>query len=76
MTLPSTPNYVANALNQYTTANNVVLPTTPYDDDGNLINGPLPAGAGNATLIWDAENRLVEVTPASGPGIQYQYDDL
>ncbi|MDP0491324.1 MAG: hypothetical protein Q7Q71_09775 [Verrucomicrobiota bacterium JB023] len=53
-----------------------MLPTTPYDDDGNLINGPLPAQAGNATLVWDAENRLVEVTPASGPGIQYQYDDL
>ncbi|MCP5404606.1 MAG: hypothetical protein H6922_00055, partial [Pseudomonadaceae bacterium] len=68
-TLGAAPvNYVANSLNQYTTANGVALPTTPapapYDEDGNMTRGPLPASdAGtHATLVWDAENRLVSAT--------------
>ena len=76
LTLPSSPNYVANALNQYTTANDVVLQNTPYDEDGNLIDGTLPVEAGNATLDWDAENRLIEVSLASGSTAIYRYDYL
>ena len=73
---PSTPNYMANALNQYSTANNIALPSTPYDLDGNYLNGPLPVETGNATLVWDAENRLKSVTSASGAVIAYSYDYL
>ena len=74
--LPSTPNYAANALNQYTTANSVTLPTPAYDSDGNYTHGPLPVATGNATLIWDAENRLFQVTRADMTVITYSYDYL
>ena len=73
--LPTAPNYVANALNQYTTIPQA--PTAPvYDFDGNLTTGPLPVSpTANSKFTWDAENRLVETqVVTSGPLIRYQYD--
>ena len=62
--------YTANTLNQYTE----IDPGTPvmpsYDDDGNMTSD----GAGK-TLVWDGENRLIEVRNASGNLIAtYTYD--
>jgi RHS repeat-associated protein len=74
--LPTTANYDANPLNQYTKANGVTLPTPAYDADGNYSNGPLPVATGNATLVWDAENRLVQLTRADSTIIIYGYDHL
>jgi RHS repeat-associated protein len=83
--LPTEPNWIANALNQYTTANGVELPASPapYDADGNLAAGPVPGSNGNspgvqapanATEIrWDAENRLISVKIGSDT-YQYEYD--
>lgn len=57
--VPSVPSVVSKYA--YTTANGVALPTAPspapYDGDGNMTRGPLPASdAGtHATLLWDAE---------------------
>ncbi|HPT16148.1 MAG TPA: RHS repeat-associated core domain-containing protein, partial [Kiritimatiellia bacterium] len=53
-----TVQYVANALNQYAS----ILPaagTPTYDADGNMTSD------GTFTYSWDAENRLVEVRPAT-----------
>ena len=66
--------YTANAPNQYTVANGVTLPTPAFDADGNNTNGPIPVATGNATLEWDAENRLVKVTRADSVVITYAYD--
>ncbi len=66
--------YTANPLNQYTQANGVTLPVPAYDSDGNLTHGPLPVATGNATLLWDAENRLIKVTRADNTVITYHYD--
>ena len=76
--LPSSPNYAANTVNQYTTANGINLPDPAYDDDGNLTRGPLPGDqTSNATLLWDAENRLVKVAKANGDVIAtFDYDYL
>ena len=85
LTLPEAENYAANQLNQYTKANGITLPTGPppvdslaaYDADGNYQHGPLPVDqTTNAVLEWDAENRLVKVTKASGDVIAYAYDSL
>ena len=76
LVLPTADNYVANALNQYTTANGASLPTSPYDEDGNMTNGPLPVGGGDASLQWDAENRLIQITRADNLVIRFAYDYL
>ena len=74
---PSGPG--ANALNQYAaikTGATIVQPV--HDDDGNMTHGPLPVSAGaNCTLVWDAENRLIEVKNSSGVTlVKYAYDAL
>ena len=68
-------NYSANSLNQYT-----VIPQAPtapeYDFDGNMTSGPLPKYPTVAsTLVWDAENRLVQTqVGTTGPVVHYAYD--
>ncbi len=55
--------YTANALNPV------------HDADGNMTSGPLPVDpAANATLVWDAENRLVAVTRADNTVVYFAYD--
>jgi RHS repeat-associated protein len=66
--------YTANPLNQYTKADGVTLPVSAYDLDGNHTSGPLPVATGNATLVWDAENRLVKITRSDNKVIIYNYD--
>ena len=68
LTLPSSDNYTSNALNQYTTLQPWGTGVSPvYDFDGNMTLGPLPASPTvNSTLIWDAENRLIEVKNSAG----------
>jgi RHS repeat-associated protein len=84
ITLPTSDNYTATLLNQYT-----VVPTyTPqpaHDLDGNLTRGPIPGTNGNvpgvqppadATLIeWDAENRMISCTIGAST-YRYEYDHL
>ena len=65
-------NYVANALNEYTSIEAV---SPSYDDDGNATAYPLPADVStNATLVWDAENRLISATLSGGVSYTYEYD--
>ena len=72
--LPASDNYTANALNQYTA---IGAATPSYDLDGNATSYPLPAIAGaNATMVWDAENRLIEVKNGAVTAATYQYDYL
>jgi len=62
--------YTANALNQYTTINpgSAIAPT--HDLDGNMLSD----GAGK-NLVWDGENRLIEVRNASNALVAaYTYD--
>jgi RHS repeat-associated protein len=62
--------YTANALNQYTEINPGTAVTPTYDDDGNMVSN----GAGKR-LVWDGENRLVEVRNADNDLIAtYTYD--
>ena len=73
LTLPAGENYTTNSLNQYTGI--AGLPVRTHDADGNLTSGTLPADqSGNATLVWDAENRLVAVTKSNGEIIRFSYD--
>ena len=77
--LPGTNNWTANALNQYTKANGVTLPTTPtpapYDFDGNLrFDGGVNKDSENREYVWDGENRLIEIKNGSG-SIQKNYYD-
>ena len=77
LTLTGTANYTANALNQYTTVPS--LPVAPvHDVDGNLTSGPLPVDPNsNATLTWDAENRLVKIVRTVSGNTEttsYEYD--
>jgi len=77
--LPGTNNWTANALNQYTKANGVTLPTTPtpapYDFDGNLrFDGGVNKDSENREYVWDGENRLIEIKNNSG-SIQKNYYD-
>ncbi len=69
-TATGTPNYTANALNQYTSFPS--LASVPsYDFDGNMTSGPLPVSpTTNSTLTWDAENRLTEVKNASATTLE------
>ena len=63
--------YTANAQNQYTA---IASLTPTYDLDGNMTAGPVPASpAANATLVWDAENRLVKATVGATVS-DYDYD--
>lgn len=72
----------ASDLNQYGKISFPAASCLPeHDKDGNLKQGPLPTSAGaNRTLVWDAENRLIEVL--DGPGasaaslVRYRYDAL
>ncbi len=54
--------YEANSLNQYSTVSNSLSPSAirlQYDPDGNLV------ADGTWVYAWDAENRLVGVSPAT-----------
>jgi RHS repeat-associated protein len=87
--LPTANNWTSNALNQYTVARGITLPTSPapapYDLDGNMTAGLMPGGLSansgvqppaNATgITWDAENRLISFT-ISGVTHSYTYDHL
>ena len=65
--------YTADAKNHYTAIGSL---SPIHDADGNMTSGPLPvAPSANATLTWDAENRLASST-ASGTTTNYQYDYL
>jgi RHS repeat-associated protein len=71
LTLSNTDNYVANALNQYTTVG-AISPT--YDLDGNATAYPVPMDlSANSVLGWDAENRLISAT-AGTTTTTYYYD--
>ncbi len=68
----TTTAYTANALNQYSDLTPSNLPTfTPsYDFDGNMVSD----GAGKR-LVWDGENRLIEVRNAADDLMAtYTYD--
>ena len=74
LSIPTANNYVANALNEYTSIEAV---SPSYDDDGNATAYPLPADVStNATLVWDAENRLISATLSGGVSYTYEYDYL
>jgi RHS repeat-associated protein len=75
LTLPPSDNYTANVLNQYSTANGVILPTAPtpapYDFDGNLrFDGGVNKDNQPREYIWDAENRKIEVKNSTGTTIE------
>ncbi len=84
----TTTAYTPDALNQYDAitpyiddGGNVIAgtPVVPvFDDDGNMTHGPLPVSPGaNSTLVWDGENRLIEVKNASNVTlVKYTYDAL
>ena len=77
--LPATANYQSNALNQYLSvpASGDSSLSPSYDADGNAISYPLPEDqSSNATLEWDAENRLVKVTKPDGTRTEFEYDYL
>jgi RHS repeat-associated protein len=76
-------NYTPNALNQYTVAKGVALPTTPapapHDLDGNLrFDGGVNKDNEPREYVWDGENRLIEVLDVSGQSavslVTYGYD--
>lgn len=72
LALPATDNYTSNSLNQYTAVQSGGTSVSPgYDQDGNMNAGKLPAGpSANGTLVWDAENRLIQVKNAAGTTIE------
>ena len=77
LTLPATPNYTSNSLNQYSAIQNqqssIINPA--YDADGNATAYPLPAQpSANSTLTWDAENRLTSATLPDSTTVTYAYD--
>jgi len=72
--LPTSDNWAANSLNQYSTVANYT--PAPVHDDGNLTTGPLPAAPSTASsLAWDGENRLISAT-VGATTITYTYDHL
>ncbi|WP_353568649.1 RHS repeat-associated core domain-containing protein [Haloferula sargassicola] len=67
----SSVSYTPNALNQYEAIDSL---SPVYDLDGNATSYPVPvAPTTNATMVWDAENRLVSLT-VSGTTTTYLYD--
>ena len=74
--LPATANYASNSLNQYTSVQEGTAAVVPaYDADGNATSYPLPTGINaNATLEWDAENRLIKATTAGADVLEFAYD--
>jgi RHS repeat-associated protein len=80
----NTTGYTPDALNQYDAitpydANGIAgTPVVPvFDDDGNMTNGPIPTSpTANRTLVWDGENRLIEVTNGSTSLVKHTYDAL
>src|SRR5262249_9002427 len=64
-----TTQYVANNLNQYTSAGTV---SYAYDADGNLITRRDTTGT--STYTYNDENRLVGVATPDGGTWTYQYD--
>jgi len=64
--------YTPNILNQYSAIGAL---TPVHDFDGNMTSGPLPANVNaNSTLVWDAENRLIEAQVNGGATVSYVYD--
>jgi len=45
-----------------------------HDDDGNMLTGTLPEDSTGATLVWDAYNRLTQITKSNGDITKYAYD--
>ena len=73
LTLPTSANYVANSLNQYTTGTTATA-VPEYDADGNATAYPLPyAPTTNGILSWDASNRMISSTVGS-INTTYLYD--
>lgn len=71
LSLPSSNNYTANALNQYTAIGTL---SPAYDDDGNATSYPVPNYvSANSTLNWDSENRKIAAT-VNGVTTTYYYD--
>jgi RHS repeat-associated protein len=68
--------YTTNNLNQYT-AIQTTIPTPPttatptYDDDGNTL-----ADGTGKVFVWDAENRLTQVTLPNSEIVRYYYDGI
>ncbi len=72
LTLPTSPNYITNSLNQYTAVNSVI---PSYDGDGNMTSGPLASQpTANSNLTWDGENRLIQATLPDTSVVNFQYD--
>ncbi len=70
--LGSPISYTSNALNQYSAIGSL---NPVHDDDGNMTSGPLPTNVNaNSTLVWDAENRLIEAQVNSGSTVIFAYD--
>ena len=74
-----TADYSTNPLNQYTaidpTSSAAVTPA--YDVDGNATAYPVPANpTANASLTWDAENRLIRIDMVDGTVVENSYDYL
>jgi RHS repeat-associated protein len=62
--------YTANALNQYSEIDPGTPVSPTYDDDGNMLTD-----GSDKNLVWDGENRLVEVRDGSNDLIAtYTYD--
>lgn len=71
LTLPVYDNYAVNSRNQYTVIGSI---SPMYDLDGNATSYPLPASPTSSSgLVWDAENRLIQVTVGSTTK-SYSYD--
>jgi len=66
-----TTTYTANQLNQYTVLTSQTNPT--YDDDGNMTL--MPDAAGDWTLSWDGENRLVRAESSTAK-LDFLYDEI
>lgn len=75
LALPTSPTYTSNALNQYT-----AIPEAPaqqlYDADGNMTRGRVPQISVVINLVWDGENRLVEVNVPGVSIVKYAYDAM
>ncbi len=66
-----TTTYTYDAANRLQSAGST---TYTYDGDGNLTSKSAPAGT--TDFEWDHEDRLVGITPPSGPAVTFAYDPL